>query len=139
MHSFFVCEIIVISEIRRVEAPSFKASIKKSTIFWDIMPCSLLKVNRRFGRTYRLHLQGRRIRQAREELCLPYAFTVLSCSAYSSTLKMEAICSSETSVGFQRTTWRYIPEDSTLHIHRCENLKSYRHKEASQRIVSFVL
>jgi hypothetical protein len=31
----------------------------------------------------------------------------------------------ETSVDFQRTTRRYIPEDSTLHNHRCENLKSY--------------
>jgi hypothetical protein len=27
--------------------------IKKSTIFWDITPCSPLKVNRRFGGTYR--------------------------------------------------------------------------------------
>jgi hypothetical protein len=27
---------------------------------------------------------------------------------------MEEICSSETSVDFQRTTRRYIPEDSTL-------------------------
>jgi hypothetical protein len=27
---------------------------------------------------------------------------------------MEAICSSETSVDFQRTTWNYIPEDSTF-------------------------
>jgi hypothetical protein len=40
-------------------------------------------------------------------------------------LKMVPIWSSETSVGFQRTTWRYIPEDSTLYSHRCENLKSY--------------
>jgi hypothetical protein len=29
-----------------------------SSIFWDIMPCSPLKVNRRFGGTYRVHLQG---------------------------------------------------------------------------------
>jgi hypothetical protein len=28
---------------------------------------------------------------------------------------MEVTYSSETSVGFQRTTWRYIPEDRTLH------------------------
>jgi hypothetical protein len=28
--------------------------------FWDITPCSPLSVNRRFGRTYRLHLKGRR-------------------------------------------------------------------------------
>jgi hypothetical protein len=38
---------------------------------------------------------------------------------------MEAICSSETSVNFRPTTWRYILEDSTLHNHCCEDLKSY--------------
>jgi hypothetical protein len=30
------------------------AVIMKSTIFWDITPCSPLKVNRRFGGVYRL-------------------------------------------------------------------------------------
>jgi hypothetical protein len=39
--------------------------------------------------------------------------------------KMGAIWSSETSVDTQRTTRRYIPEDGTLHNHRCENLKSH--------------
>jgi hypothetical protein len=43
----------------------------------------------------------------------------------SSTLKMEAICSFETSVTTQRTTRPHIPEDDTLYNHRCENLKSY--------------
>jgi hypothetical protein len=38
---------------------------------------------------------------------------------------MEAICSSETSVDIQRITLCYIPEDSTLHNHRSENLESY--------------
>jgi hypothetical protein len=47
----------------------------------------------------------------------------LSCMTYSSTLKMEAICSSEMSVDFQRATRRYIPEDRNLHNHRRENLK----------------
>jgi hypothetical protein len=28
-------------------------------------------------------------------------------------------------VDFQHATRRYIPEDRTLHNHRCENLKSY--------------
>jgi hypothetical protein len=37
---------------------------------------------------------------------------------------METIFSSETSVDIQRTTRRYIPEDSPLHNHRCENFKS---------------
>jgi hypothetical protein len=41
----------------------------KSIVFWEITPCSPLKVNGRFGGTYRL----------------------VSCSAYSSTLKMEAM------------------------------------------------
>jgi hypothetical protein len=34
--------------------------------------------------------------------------------AYFWTLKMEVICSSETSVDFQRSTRRYIPRDRTL-------------------------
>jgi hypothetical protein len=33
--------------------------ILKSAVFWDIMPCSPLKVNRRFGGTCRLQLQGK--------------------------------------------------------------------------------
>jgi hypothetical protein len=56
---------------------------------------------------------------------LPPAFTLVSCSTYSSILKMEAIFSSETSVGYEQTTQRYIPEDSTLYNHRYENLRSY--------------
>jgi hypothetical protein len=59
-----------------------------------------------------------------DELCLP-PFTIVSCSAYSSILKIEAIFSSETSADIQRTTRLYIPENSTLHDHRCENLKFY--------------
>jgi hypothetical protein len=70
------------------------AVVMKVSIFWDITPCSPLKVNGRFGGTCRLHIQGQRISQAgnqgegrwQVELC------------------------SETSVGFQRNTLRYIPE-----------------------------
>jgi hypothetical protein len=40
------------------------------------------------------------------------------------TLMMEAESTSEMSVNFYRTTWRNIPEDSHLRIHRRENLKS---------------
>jgi hypothetical protein len=49
---------------------------------------------------------------------------MVSCLSCSSTLEMEAIYSSETSVDFHRTVWNYILEDTTLHSHRCENLKS---------------
>jgi hypothetical protein len=41
-------------------------------------------------------------------------FTVASCLTYSSILKMEATCSSETSVDFQLTTRRSVPEDKTF-------------------------
>jgi hypothetical protein len=47
-------------------------------------------------------------------LCLPPVFTLVSCLAHSSTLKTEAMFS-ETSVEFQRTARRYIPEVRTLH------------------------
>jgi hypothetical protein len=65
------------------------AMVMTSSIFCDITPCSPLKVTRRFRGS-------------------PRDFTLVSCSAYS-TLKMEANCSSETSVVFQRTALRYIP------------------------------
>jgi hypothetical protein len=32
--------------------------LMKSCVFWNITPCSPLKVNRRFGGTRRYHLQG---------------------------------------------------------------------------------
>jgi hypothetical protein len=41
--------------------------VMKSPIFWDVTPCSLLENNRHFGGAYRLHLQGRRISQARNQ------------------------------------------------------------------------
>jgi hypothetical protein len=44
---------------------------------------------------------------------------------------MEVICSSETSV-HTRSTWRHIPEDSILHSHRHENLRSYKSSHIGQ-------
>jgi hypothetical protein len=97
---------------RRVGFEALRAMVMKSSIFCDIMPCSPFKVNRRFGQICRL-------------LSLPPAFTLVSCLAYSSTLKVELTFPSETSVDIQRTTWRYIPEVRTLHNRRHENRKSY--------------
>jgi hypothetical protein len=48
-----------------------------------------------------------------------------------STLKMEAIRSSEMSV-HTRYTWRHIPEDGIFHSHRHENLKSYKDETVSK-------
>jgi hypothetical protein len=78
------------------------------TTLWGITPCSPLKVNRRFRGTCRLHLVQ----------SFPPTFTLVFSLAYSSALKMELTCSSETSIDYQRTTRRYIPEDINLYIKR---------------------
>jgi hypothetical protein len=69
----------------------------KRIIFWDMTPCNPLSFIRRFGGIYSL-------------LACWFAEPI------SSTLKMEAICFSETSVETQRTTRRHIPEDNTLQL-----------------------
>jgi hypothetical protein len=46
---------------------------------------------------------------------LATCFMLVCYLAYSSTLKMET-CSSETSIDFQRSTRRYIPEDKPIHL-----------------------
>jgi hypothetical protein len=58
------------------------AVVTKSSISWDITPCSPLKGNRRFGGTCRLHPQGR------------------GGSTYSLILNVEATFSSEKSLTF---------------------------------------
>jgi hypothetical protein len=91
-------------------------SIKlKSYIFLDITPCSPVKVIRRFGGAYGLHLAD----------FLPDV--LVSILAYPSTLKMETMRSSETLVDFHRTTRRYFREDATLHTSVCENFRSTKH------------
>jgi hypothetical protein len=54
-------------------------------IVWNILQCSPLKVNRRFGVTC-LHLLGQRISQARNQpaALLPHRLVLVSCMAYSS-------------------------------------------------------
>jgi hypothetical protein len=100
----------------------------KSIIFWDITPCSLLIVNRRFGGTYCLHIHGRRNKFSKKPASKQVESRILLAEFISLTLTMEAICSSETSIDTQRTTLRYIPEDDTLHNHSSEKLKSYKLK-----------
>jgi hypothetical protein len=98
----------------------------KSTIFWDITPSSPLTINRRFGGTYRLQIQGRKISLARSRRKSRWqAETPPGKTPGFVTLKMEAIYSSETPVDTQRTTRRYIPEDGTLHKHRGKILKCF--------------
>jgi hypothetical protein len=53
--------IVINSVLKNVGFEVLIAVVMKSPIFWDKMPCSPLQVNRRFGGTYRLHLQNLRI------------------------------------------------------------------------------
>jgi hypothetical protein len=52
-------------------------------------------------------------------MCLPPDFTLVSCLASSSTLNVEAICPSETSVDFQRTIRCFIPGVITHLLFTC--------------------
>jgi hypothetical protein len=77
--------VVHMSRIWSVNSVGFEdltAAVMMSTTFWDIMPCSLLKVNRLFGATYRIHLQDERINQGESrwqtELYVPPAFTLVS-------------------------------------------------------------
>jgi hypothetical protein len=85
-----------------------------------LTPCSPLGFNQRFGGTYRLHLQGRRNKFSRKPASKQVASRIwFFAELISSTVKMKAICSSETSVEAQRATRRHIPEDDTLQINSC--------------------
>jgi hypothetical protein len=80
----------------------------KNTVFWDVVPCSSC-LNRHFGGTYRLHLQGRKIRER------------------------------GTSVSWLlQSARRHIPENCILHSHRRENLKSYVCESSLHQICELV-
>jgi hypothetical protein len=54
------------------------------------------------------------------------------CLAYFSALKIEAICSSETSIDFQLTKQRYIPENNTLQGSICYEFPKHMPLENEQ-------
>jgi hypothetical protein len=70
-------EIRIISYIcEHVRFDVFTAVTMKSAVFLDVAPCRYC-VNRRFGGTYRLHLQGRKIHQQRISVA-PIVFKITS-------------------------------------------------------------
>jgi hypothetical protein len=86
----------------------------KNAVFWDVALCRSC-VNRCFGGTgVNKWLQTE---PPVDSVC-SHLLNAGSSLADFSTFKVEAICSSETSV-HTRSTQRHIPEDSILHGHLC--------------------
>jgi hypothetical protein len=99
--------------VRETDKPTVYNTLPmKSFIFCDIMPSSLMKVNKCFRGTNHLPLE------------LQSKPNKTTAWAYSLTLKIEAMCFSERSIIFYWATRHYIPEEITLNGHGCENLKS---------------
>jgi hypothetical protein len=78
----------------------------KFRVFWDAAPCSHVEVDRHFRGAYCLRHQSDRLD--------------------------DGVRTSETSVNFNVTTLRYVPEDSKLHTRCRENLKSQTYKTVSK-------
>jgi hypothetical protein len=81
----------------------------------DKAQCSPLKLNRNFGRTFRLHLQM----ASRATIQAGFSLGLFFDPEDGGDMFLRNV------VDFQRTT-RYIPEDRAVHTHRSENLKFCR-------------
>jgi hypothetical protein len=81
----------------------------KNIIFWDMTPCSPLEPTDVSEEHIASIFRIEKVSSAGGRLSCWFLAELIS-----STLKMEAICSAETSVDSQRTTWRHIPENDTL-------------------------
>jgi hypothetical protein len=99
-----VASVFRVKEEAKQETRMMQVARKQS-----LLPASLLNVTRRFGGTRRLNFLRGRIRQARSQ----HEEISKQAACY---LKMEMTCFSETSVDFQQTKWRYIPEERNLQV-----------------------
>jgi hypothetical protein len=82
----------------------------KSVVSWIVKLCSS-DMAKHVGGTYCFHIQGQRMSEARRQQgWLADCVLLVSCLAYTSTLKVETVCSSEMS-GFFQITWHRNTED----------------------------
>jgi hypothetical protein len=106
-----------------------------SSPLWDITRCSPLKITPRFGGTYYFCLQGRSVNQTRNQYkssaCLLHAgflaWVILRRDGRGDIFLRNV-------VWLQRSTQRYIPEDTTLYNDRCEYPKSYSHRSTQELV-----
>jgi hypothetical protein len=64
VHGYYKTEVnhTSVSNHVNVRFEVFTAVIMKNAVFWDVAPCRSC-VNRRFGGIFRLHLEGKKIRE----------------------------------------------------------------------------
>jgi hypothetical protein len=97
----------------------------KGSIFRYTTPCNLLKVNWRFGGTYRLYLLGWRISQAINQ-------QLVTCFHAGSLLGVFFKPEAGGDMFLRNVGWLtldytvYIPDNRYLHNHSCQTLKSYK-------------
>jgi hypothetical protein len=113
---FVVLSSTVISLFRRryVGFEVLTAVVMNVAIFWDIAQCNPY-VNRRFGGTHHLRLQGRKSDEQETSDCLATCYWLVSRSAdfyheYGDNTFLR-------NVGSRCTTQLYIKEDGNIHIH----------------------
>jgi hypothetical protein len=107
----------------RKTSSSTKSTKRKSTNFWDAMPCSLIEVCQSFGGIHNINLQGRSVCLANKRATKRIRTVGLLGLFFDP--EDEAMCSSETSVNIYHTTWRHIIEDSIINIHRRQDPKTF--------------
>jgi hypothetical protein len=96
--------------IMHVKSEVFMAVTMKNAVFWDVTPCSSC-VNRRFGGTYRLHLQGRKIRkQGTTVVQTSVSLTIIQIQSPSCPMSgLYSIKSAECCPSTTSNQWAYLP------------------------------
>jgi hypothetical protein len=101
---------------RKLSCRNVGSQVLRDSVFWDIIPSTLLEVNWPFGGTCRVHLQGWRTRQEisqHEVVSKQSSDCCLLHAGFSLSLHFSPEVFSENR-WLSTSTWRYIPRDRTL-------------------------
>jgi hypothetical protein len=102
---------------KRILAKNYRTSASmyvQNTVLWDDMEMSIS----RFGGTFCLHLQGKRVNRAKRQQAQLLSL-LSSCLNYPSIVKIKEVSFSERPVSFYQATRRRSSEDTSLHMSIC--------------------
>jgi hypothetical protein len=114
----FICVLIIlrVPHITYYRMMGWLLNNKMKKMWKEVLVTKSVEISRYLPReTYRFHFQGCMLNSVSSKNISSFYF--VHASFFFSTLKMEVICSFETSVHFLGATWRYNPEDRTLYEH----------------------